>query len=325
MKRGLQSSRLRYGTWLSVCLLNASGLGCGESGDAGAGRGGAGADRTAMAGSGGSSRGGSGSGRGGAATLAGGAGGSEAAGAAGTGSPEGTGPRNDGSTRSRLDRYHQSAADRSLSFELDVVAGLEPYASSLEYLTELVGRVLDKPEGISFMADEVLPPSGADHVWSFAELDEYAREHDRDDSSGPVSIHVLLLDGQYAAGDESGTVLGLAWSNRYIALFQQSIRSGCSGGLLGGVSAQACELAERNVWAHEIGHVLGLVDNGLTQQTPHRDAEHGRHDVSDGCLMYWAYERPEIFDVLLPRLNAGQSADLDFCEHCWADLNAARL
>jgi hypothetical protein len=331
MKRGLGCKHLRSGAWVLVSLLIASGPGCGASGDdTRVGSGGTLAGASAAAGTGGAGgsagTGGSGTsaGSGGSGADSGGAGGT--AGAAGAGSPPGSaGSNDDGSTRSRLERYHDTTTDPSLSFELDVVAGLEAYPSSLEYLTDLVGRVLDKPDGITFQADEVLAPFGTEHLWTFAALDEFARDHARDDAAGPVSIHVLLLDGRYDGGEESGTVLGLAWGQRYIALFQESIRAGCSGGLLGGLSAQACEIAERSVWAHEIGHVLGLVDNGLTQQTPHRDAEHGRHDVSDACLMYWAYERPEIFDVLLPRLNAGQSADLDFCENCWADLNAARL
>jgi hypothetical protein len=249
---------------------------------------------------------------------------SEPAGGAGPGAGGAGDVSNEISPRSRLERYHEPDTERVLAFELDAVTGLEAYASSLEYLTDFVGNALDKPDGIFFEADETLAPFGAEHVWSFTELDAYAREHARDDGNGPVTIHVLLVDGRYDAGDESGTVLGLAWGQRHIALFQQSIRSGCSGGLLGGLSAATCEIAERNVWAHEIGHVIGLVDNGLTQQSPHRDPDHGRHDVSDACLMHWSYERPAIFDVLVPRLNAGQSADLDFCDNCRADLNARR-
>jgi hypothetical protein len=224
----------------------------------------------------------------------------------------------------RLGRYHRSDSDRSLRFELDAAPGLSPYATSLEYLGALVGRVLDKPDGIAFDADETLPPAGSDHAWTFEELDAFSREHARDDAEGPVSIHVLFIDGSYASSEDGGTVLGLAWGQRYIALFQDAIRSGCSGGLLGALSTEACEIAERNVWAHEIGHVIGLVDNGLSPQSDHRDVEHGRHDISDGCLMYWAYDRPAMFDALLSRLDNGQSADVDFCENCWADLSAAR-
>jgi hypothetical protein len=222
----------------------------------------------------------------------------------------------------RLVRYHGSVRDRALRFELDAVRGLSPFASSLDYLSTFVARAVDKPDGISFEEDETLEPFGEEHVWSFDELDAFARQHTADDSAGVVTIHVMFIDGRYDSGDDSGTVLGLAWGQRHIALFQDAIREGCSRGLVASVPSDTCEVAERNVWAHEIGHVIGLVDNGLTQQSPHRDADHGRHDQSDGCLMYWAYERPEVFDMLLSRLANGQSSDVDFCPNCWADLRA---
>ena len=96
------------------------------------------------------------------------------------------------------------------------------------------------------------------------------------------------------------------------------------GTSLAALPTDACEVAERNVWAHEMGHVIGLVDNGIGQQVPHRDAEHGRHDNSENCLMYWAYERPQLFDLLVSRLTTGAPADVDFCPNCWADLSAAK-
>lgn len=249
------------------------------------------------------------------------------AGAAAAGAAGATGAGGDSSSEAlspRLTRYHRLDTDRALHFELDAVAGLSPYASTLEYLDGFMARALDKPEGVAFDMDETLAPAGADHVYGFEELDAFARQHAQDDTDGAVTIHVLFLDGRYDPGDGDGTVLGLAWGQRHIALFQDAIRSGCSGGVLGALSADPCEIAERNVWAHEIGHVIGLVDNGLPQQANHRDAEHGRHDASDGCLMYWAYDRPEMFELLLSRLNGGQSQNVDFCENCWADLNAAR-
>jgi hypothetical protein len=249
-------------------------------------------------------------------TPEGSSGASGAAGAAGEGASVAEEPM------VRLARYHGSARDRALRFELDAVRGLSPVASSIDYLTTFVARVVNKPDGISFHEDETLEPFGEDHVWSFDELDAFARQHAADDSDGPVTIHVVFIDGRYDSGDDSGTVLGLAWGQRHIALFQEAIRDGCSRGLVGSASGDTCAVAERNVWAHEIGHVLGLVDNGVTQQSPHRDALHGRHDQSEGCLMYWAYERPEAFDLLLSRLTSGQSGDVDFCPNCWADLHA---
>jgi hypothetical protein len=302
--------------WSGLPLVGLLLLGCSDS-ESPTSLDGSNAGATGHAASGGASStgaGGSGVGRGGTAANAQ-AGNSGSLGGASTGAnllPE------------RLQRYLLHDTDRSVRFELDAVTGLGPYASSTEYLSELVGRLLNKPDGVSFEADESLPPQGEGFEWSFEALDAYARAHAEDDSDGPVTIHVLFVDGRYVAEGNAGTVLGLAWGQRFIALFQEQLRAGCSGGLLGGLQDDTCEVAERNVWAHEIGHVIGLVDNGVPIQSAHRDAEHGAHDVSDACVMYWAYEGPALFDTLLTRFNAGQSPDIDFCENCWADLAAAR-
>jgi len=248
-----------------------------------------------------------------------------ASGSGGNGtSPAGAGAGAAGSLSARLQRYHRDDPDRSLRFELDAVAGLAPYTSSTDYLEGLAGRLLNKPDGVSFETDETLAPMGAGHEWTFEALDEFARSHAADDARGPVTIQVLFLDGRYVTEDDGGTVLGLAWGERFIALFQEQLRSACSGGLASALQNDVCSTAERNVWAHELGHVIGLVDNGVPLQSAHRDAAHGRHDVSDACIMYWAYEGPALFDTFLDRFNAGQSLDIDFCENCWADLANAR-
>jgi hypothetical protein len=57
--------------------------------------------------------------------------------------------------------------------------------------------------------------------------------------------------------------------------------------------------------------------------TNHRDPEHGRHEVSDGCLMYWAYDNAEIFDTLLTRDDAGDD-ELDFCAPSRNDIGSAK-
>lgn len=248
-----------------------------------------------------------------------------AAGLAGGGAGgDGTSLTEAGALSGRLARYYRDDPDRSVRFELDAVAGLGPYASSTEYLEELTGRLLNKPDGVSFETDETLSPMGEGYEWTFEALDALARSLAADDALGPVTIQVLFVDGRYVTEDDAGTVLGLAWGERFIALFQEQLRSSCEGRLVGALQSDACATAERNVWAHELGHVIGLVDNGVPLQSAHRDAAHGRHDVSDACIMYWAYDGPGLFDTLLSRFNAGQSQDIDFCEHCWADVASAR-
>jgi hypothetical protein len=97
-------------------------------------------------------------------------------------------------------------------------------------------------------------------------------------------------------------------------------------GLLGGLREQACEAAEVGILTHEIGHVIGLVDNGLPMVDDHRDpvTEHGAHDKSQDCIMYWAYEGQGLIDLIGTRLLAGDDSTLPFCQHCLDDLNAVK-
>jgi hypothetical protein len=41
---------------------------------------------------------------------------------------------------------------------------------------------------------------------------------------------------------------------------------------------------------HELGHAIGLVDNGVPLASAHKDAAHGAHCTSDRCAMYWQVE-----------------------------------
>ena len=72
-----------------------------------------------------------------------------------------------------------------------------------------------------------------------------------------------------------------------------------------------------------MGHQLGLVSNGLAMANPHKDADHGAHDSSDKCVMYWAYESSAGIDGLLGGLF-GDQADLGFDQACLDDLNAVK-
>lgn len=43
---------------------------------------------------------------------------------------------------------------------------------------------------------------------------------------------------------------------------------------------------------HELGHAIGLVNNGIPMSSPHQDAEHGAHTTNNECVMYWLNEGP---------------------------------
>ncbi len=139
-----------------------------------------------------------------------------------------------------------------------------------------------------------------------------------------TKIHVMFLDGHAAEDDESGgTILGVAWSQRYIAMFKQSVVATCETALIP-LPEAVCAQAELLVWQHEVGHVIGLVDNGLPMVENHRDPDpaHGAHDVDSDCVMYWGYERLDSVSSVLDQLQGG--SEIAFDAACLADIEAAK-
>lgn len=195
----------------------------------------------------------------------------------------------------RHEQYIRSEFYPRLVLEVDFVEGKLPPASVDTAVVEGFATVLSKPQGIVVQHDQALPSRGADHVWTFGELVELAREQfDLEVPTGTIKIHTMILDGSY----ENPNVLGVAWASKYLVLFKDRLDSACNANL-GALTASVCEEALRGVWTHELGHVIGLVNNGVSMKTPHQDEAHGAHDTSTECIMYWAYETPGLLDRIL--------------------------
>lgn len=47
---------------------------------------------------------------------------------------------------------------------------------------------------------------------------------------------------------------------------------------------------EQSTIIHELGHAIGLVNNGIPMKTPHQDEAHGNHTKNSDCVMYWQNE-----------------------------------
>ncbi len=210
-----------------------------------------------------------------------------------------------------------------LIVELDTVAGLSPRAGVTADVTDVLGDVVDKPNGISFVTDDTDVPSADDYnngdgVWTFAELQDLANEQSSLELvNGEIAMLTMWVDGEY----EDANVLGVAWGQRFIAMFGERIAQTCN---VPPIQAVLCRLAEATIWTHEIGHVIGLVDNGVPMVNDHRDAEHGRHDVSDESVMYWAYEGVGVMDVLQSRLLGNNEEVIPWGAECLNDLAAVR-
>ncbi len=226
--------------------------------------------------------------------------------------------------RSRPERYIRGDVDTRLVIELDGVAGAGPRATAQSQLVARLSSLLDKPAGVVVVAGDVIPSRGADHAWTFEELVALGdATFDDDPTPGTVVMHVMWIDGHDADDSASGAVLGISWGNLHIAMFHDTIASVCSGGgpLLG---ERICSDTEYGVWLHEVGHTIGLVDDGIPMVTPHADAAHAAHDASSDCLMYWAYDGSAGGDLIRSTLLGGGSGAPDFDAACLADVAAVR-
>jgi hypothetical protein len=224
----------------------------------------------------------------------------------------------------RIVRYIRGDRAGRLVIEVDAVQGFAPYDSVKPRLVDGLESLLDKPSGVEVVMDETLDSRGEDYAWSDEELFELAEQtFNLEVPDGTVKMHALFVDGHRESDSGGQVTLGLAWAHRHMAIYKESLQGSCTGGL-GAIEEQLCRDAEKAIWTHEVGHTIGLVDNGLPMVTDHRDPDHGPHDESDECVMYWAYENDAVVDELRTRLMNGGGQTLGFDQACRDDVAAIR-
>ncbi|MGB0653202.1 MAG: hypothetical protein ACPGQL_08370 [Thermoplasmatota archaeon] len=205
--------------------------------------------------------------------------------------------------------YVSSSDYERMVIEIDYVSGHEPPSQALSTLRQRVEACLDKPAGIQINVDDAIPPQGSPYS-----LDDIFRIRDtyRDVAHGDnnaASMWIVYLDGQYSGGAQT---LGLATAGDTIAIFDDRVDDAAN--LL--VSSTTIH---RAVLVHEVGHLLGLVNNGIPMQTNHEDPEHRGHSDNRNSVMYWAVETSNIVTLV----QNGGSIPLDFDADDRADLRAA--
>lgn len=228
----------------------------------------------------------------------------------------------------RFRNYLRPAPFPRLVVEIDSVPGAEPYAASQADIAAVLGTILHKPGGIVMQRDGApIASRGAGHAWTFQELEALAADtFDLAVPADTTKMHVMFVDGHSADDTSSGRILGLAWAHTHIVMFKDTIESTCGSHPSLRQRERLCAGAERSIWVHELGHVLGLVDNGLPMVSNHRDPDtsHGRHDANENCVMYWSYDGGEVVNKLARKLLEGGEAEIGFDEQCLADLRAVR-
>lgn len=195
----------------------------------------------------------------------------------------------------------------SLVVEIQYVEGFRPTDEGLAHLQSFLAERLNKARGIEIRIAPALQIQ-TQATYSVADVQAIEEEHRSAYTEGStLAVYFLFLDGEYS---EQANVLGFAHRNTSMAIFQEKIEDNS-----GGVTQPSQATVEGVVLQHEIGHNLGLVDNGSPMQTEHQDEPNGKHCDDENCLMYYAVRTADFIQNLLDGMP-----DLD--QDCIDDLQA---
>lgn len=203
--------------------------------------------------------------------------------------------------------FLSSSTFTSLVIEIDYVTGFQPSENALNNLKSFLEGRINKPNGIIINIDDEIPSSGKS---SYSAQDAYDLEKEHRNTysdESTLAAYFIILNGEF----EQPNVLGFAYFNTSMALMGGTIDENTGG--LGRPSKSVVETAVLN---HEIGHLLGLVDNGSPAVQNHLDEANGAHCDIESCLMYYAVRTSDFVGNLM----GGSIPDLD--AQCIQDLQA---
>ena len=190
-------------------------------------------------------------------------------------------------------------ADGTAEIELEILAqsGAEPRAGAVSHVARLLREVSGKPVST---VGAVVP--GGEEQWTAARIAEVADRYGGRASASKAVVRLLFVHNSFAGGDD---VLGVSVRSDLAAIFTDDVDEAAS-------PLVPPSRIETAVVAHEVGHLLGLVD--LVLHTGRADPEHPGHSVNPRSVMYWALESDLVTDVLTGgppiELDADDRADL---------------
>ena len=214
-----------------------------------------------------------------------------------------------GPSGSRAGDYLTAVPNSTVLVEVDFLSTAAPDQNALNLLQSRIQERCNKPNGVTLLVDDSIPSSGVT-TWSLSAIRDLEAQHrDAYTAANQAVLYVLYLDGGSDQDTGSARVLGLSYSGSSFCVFKDSMRSAAVG-------AVTLPVIEGAVLVHELGHNLGLVNNGAPMQTAHQDTANGAHDVDSNCVMHHSIESSLISQILGTVPN-------QFGANCVQDLQAA--
>lgn len=197
-----------------------------------------------------------------------------------------------------------------LEVEIVFVEGFRPSVSATENLKTFLHQRLNKPKGTGLKFASITSPGRATYSINLINEIETANRtvFTRKDTIG---VYFFFADAGYDKDTDNSKVLGIAYKNTSMTLFQKTIQN-----LSGGLGQPERSKLETVVLNHEFGHILGLVNVGTNMVAPHQDqdASHGKHCNNEDCLMHYTVETGNVVTNLfgdnMPQLDQNCLNDL---------------
>ena len=188
---------------------------------------------------------------------------------------------------------------KSLEIQINYMPGYAPADTVLNHLKNYLTELVRKPVGINIYPALVSPtvasPISLNEV---VNLEKTIRTNFT--RSQTMSIHIMIIDAEYQTSD----ILGISYWNTSMCVFGKTVSK--FSGRTGLVSKNQLMIT---LMEHEMGHLLGLVDQGTPMVTSHK-SNNGAHCNNSNCLMYYIIETNSYGNSTVPVLDANCRADL---------------
>ncbi len=141
------------------------------------------------------------------------------------------------------------------------------------------GRTVTVPSTLAQMTQ--IPDVGRS-VWSSNTLISLAEQYVPAQVSGTqINMSVIFLNGTF---EGNSNILGVHLrGHQFSFVFKDVVVT------TGGDSVSQRYVEQATV-VHELGHSIGLVDNGLPMAVNHEDSSHTHHTTNSNCVMYWTVD-----------------------------------
>lgn len=198
----------------------------------------------------------------------------------------------------------------SMEVELQYMVGFEPNATLVESLRTFLQELVHKPGGIEIKLTAIAPLNKGTYTLQDIRAIEDANRNAYNVGK-KLGLYFLFLDGYSSEDSNNNFTYALVHRNTSVAMFSKRIRERTDR-----IGQPSRTLVENTVSRHELGHLMGLVNVGSAMEHDHEDPNQPGHCDNRNCLMFWAVETGNIFNVL----DEGTIPSLD--QNCRRDLQA---